>query len=172
MEIFWHKGTAKLIKLQSMHLKYRNLKNASWIQEPMALVTGLPELPSLPPTPTPVFPRGINAEKLGCENWSTDWYKKEAKFLIPEAQQWKLTKSLHDATHYGMMHYGTWCHRLFQGGGKKNSKTNNACLIYMPATTHRSIQYLLYSSGQFVLRDISRGRLAVRSHPNVCMIRT
>ena len=64
----------------------------------MALVTGPPALPSL----AQCSPQGHkHAEKRGSEKGSTGWYKKEDKVLIPEAQQRKLTKSLHDATHHG-----------------------------------------------------------------------
>ena len=76
-------------------------KQEARLQEPeqvMALVIGPPEVPSLPQYSRE---EQENAEKWGYEKGSTGWYKKEDKFLIPEAQQWKFTKSLHDATHYG-----------------------------------------------------------------------
>ena len=34
-----------------------------------------------------------HAEKWGYEKGSTGWYIKENKVLIPEAHQWKLSKS-------------------------------------------------------------------------------
>ena len=55
--------------------------------------------------------------------------KKEEKVLIPEAQQWKLTKSLHDANHYGRDALWDLMQKAFyREGAQKNSKTSNACL--------------------------------------------
>ena len=54
------------------------------------------------PWHSPVFPTGSRkCRKMGLWEASTGWYKKEDKVLIPETQQWTLTKSLPDATHYG-----------------------------------------------------------------------
>ena len=63
-------------------------KQAAQVQEPehvMALVIGPPELSTLP--------QYSPQEKENAE-------KKEDNCLIPEHQQWKLTKGLHNATHY------------------------------------------------------------------------
>ena len=82
-------------------------KQAVRLQEPeqvMALVIGPPELPSLSRYPPQ---EQENAEKWGYEKGSTGWYKKEDKVLIPEAQQWKLTKSYMMPPIMGGMHYGT-----------------------------------------------------------------
>ena len=75
-------------------LQYRQLEP----EQVMALVIGSPEFPSLPQHSPQEHE---NPEKWGYEKGSTDWYENEVKVLIPEVQQWKLTKSLHDATHYG-----------------------------------------------------------------------
>ena len=64
----------------------------------MALEIDHPELCSLPQ----YSPKEQeNAEKQDYEKGSTGWYKKEDNVLTPESQQWKLTKSLHDAACYG-----------------------------------------------------------------------
>ena len=61
----------------------------------MALVIGPPELPSLHQYSTQ---EQEHAEKWAMRRESQGDTKKEDKILIPEAQQCKLTKSLHDAT--------------------------------------------------------------------------
>ena len=76
-------------------------KQAARLQEPeqgMAPVIDLLELPILPQYSPQ---EQEHAEKWGYGKGSTVWYKKEDKVLIPEAQQYKFTESLHDATHYG-----------------------------------------------------------------------
>ena len=96
-------------------------KQAARLQEPeqvIALVVGPPELPSLPQYSPQ---EQENAEKWGYEKGSTGWYKKEDKVLIPEAQQWKLTKSLRDATHYGRDALWDWMQKAFSGMGLKRT---------------------------------------------------
>ena len=44
---------------------------------------------------------------MGLCKRNTGWYKKEDKLLIPEAQQWKLTKSYVMPPTMGGMHYET-----------------------------------------------------------------
>ena len=46
---------------------------------------------------------------------------KRDKVLIPEAQQWKLTKSLHDATHYGRDALWDLVQKVFSGKGLKRT---------------------------------------------------
>ena len=82
----------------------------------MALVIVPPKLLTSPSIPC------RNKEMLkkwGYEKESTGWYKKEDKVLISEAQQWKLTKSLHDATHYGRDAILDLIQKTFSGQGLK-----------------------------------------------------
>ena len=93
MDLMWAKETPKLIT---------DCKKAAQLQEPeqgMALVIGpLTSLafPSIPHRNRKMLRNGA----VRRETQTSILYRKKDNILTPEAQWWKLTKSLHDATHY------------------------------------------------------------------------
>ena len=65
--------------------------------------------------------------------------KKEDKILIPEAQQCKLTKSLHDATSSRRDVLWDLMQKVFSVKGLKRT-VKYMLVIYVPTITHRPIQ--------------------------------
>ena len=84
---------------------------------------------------------------MGLCKRNTGWYKKEDKLLIPEAQQWKLTKSLHDANHYGRDALWDLMQKAFTGKGLKRTvkQVMLACDLMCLAQTHPILLLLLTS---------------------------
>ena len=109
----------------------------------MALVMGPPALPSLAQYSSQEHK---HAEKRGSEKGSIGWDKKE-EVLIPEAQQWKLTKSLHDANHYGRDALWDLMQKAFTGKGLKRTvkQVMLACDLMCLAQTHPILLLLLTS---------------------------
>ena len=91
MDVLWAKVTSKLMEFQNRELDWRNLDKL-WLY--WLLSSELPGIPQYSPQDQE------NAE-MGLWEASTGWCKKEDEVLIPETQQWPLTKSLPEATHYG-----------------------------------------------------------------------
>ena len=122
----------------------------------MARVTGPPALPSLAQYSSQEHK---HAEKRGSEKGSIGWYKKEEKVLIPEAQQWKLTKSLHDATHHGREAPRDLTQKASSGEGLKRpvKQVTLACDL----CTHNNPQTHpcpLHYSGQYNAEGHIRGK--------------
>ena len=128
-----------------------------------------PDLPSLPQYS---LQEQENAEKWGYEKGNTDWYRKKDNILTPEAQRWKLNKSLHDATHFRRDALWGLMPKTLLGKGFKRTNTSNA--FYDLCACYNSQTYLIPSS---LLRPIQYqwtypGKdCAVRFHPDAPTIR-
>ena len=114
----------------------------------MALVMGPPALPSLAQYSSQEHK---HAEKRGSEKGRIGWDKKE-EVLIPEAQQWKLTKSLRDATHHGREAPWDSTQKASSGEGLRRPVKQVTLAHYWLLCTHnnhRPIQCPLHYSGQY-----------------------